>query len=83
MGPLLLTYELFAQKLLQTWWVLLLSFKVSKMLELIKQLLLGDHDNHSITECFFQLLKNVTKNTQLQMLSETKTFNIMDPNFVK
>ena len=30
-----------------------LAFEVSKMTELMKQLLFGNHDNHSITKCFF------------------------------
>ena len=33
--------------------VLGLSFKVPEMLELLKLLLFGNHENHSITKCFF------------------------------
>ena len=42
--------------------VLGLSFEVSKMLELIKPLLYGNHDNHSTTKCFFaNYCKNLVK----------------------
>ena len=40
-----------------------LSFKVSKMLELMKPLLFGNHDNHSTIKCFFaNYCKNALKN---------------------
>ena len=59
------------------------NFKVGgvlslSLLELLKPLLYGNHDNYSITECLFtNYRKNVVKNIQLQMLPEIIIFNLM------
>ena len=53
------------------------------MLELKKLLLYGNHDNHLLTKCFCQFLKNVVKKHPIQMLAATTIFNFKTLNFVR
>ena len=54
--PSLLTHKPFFLKASHLVGVLGLSFKVSRMLELVKLRLYGNDDNHSTTKCFLPII---------------------------
>ena len=50
------------------------------MVELMKLLLHGNHDNHSTTKCFFAIsCKNVVKNHPISNASRVHNFQLQDP----